>query len=79
MQPPEDLEGNFLGNVNVAVQGTPELSFGATCTVQITHIQTGRGWDSLKGAVSALYASGRATGRERNPTLAIMQCWPQNK
>lgn len=72
-------EGYCLGNVNVAVQDNPELSFGATCTARVTHIQTGTGWDRLRDAGSALSASGMATSRERKPMLAINQSWSQNK
>lgn len=72
-------KGYFLGHVNVAVQDTLELSFGAMCTAQVTHIQTGTGWDRLRDAESVLYTSGMATRRERKPMLAINMCWPQNK
>lgn len=33
-------ESYFLGNVNVAMQDTSELSSGATCTAPGTHVQT---------------------------------------
>lgn len=54
-------ERYFLGNVNVAMQDTSELSSGATCTAPGTRVQTGMGWDRLWDAVSAPCSAGMET------------------
>ena len=68
-------ESYFLGNLNVAVQGTSELSSEAACTALVTGMHN---WHSVRQAGECCSALGWAGNLGEGFPLASDQCWQQN-